>query len=76
MGSAIVNRACTNAQCAMWARVGTEVRTPAMQAGLVAKRITFRDVFTAVAGFLFLVALVIRFRNRHEGPIPRSVLAW
>jgi IS1 family transposase len=56
-------------------RFGREVRTPAMQAGLVAKRLTFRDVFTAVARFLFLVALVIRFRNRCEGPIPRSVLA-
>ena len=59
----------------VWGKVGTEVRTPAMQAVLVSKRLTFRDVFTAAAGFLFLVALVIRFRNRHEGLIPRPVLA-
>ena len=54
---------------------GREVRTPAMQAGLVAKRLTFRDVFTAAAGFLLLVALAIRLGNRHEGPIPRLALA-
>ncbi len=30
-------------------KFGREVRTPAMQAGLVARRLTFRDVFTAVA---------------------------
>ena len=42
---------------------------------LAAKRLTFRDVFTAVTRFLFLVAVVIRFKNRHEGLIPRSVLA-
>ena len=33
---------------AMQGKVGTGVRTPAMQARLVAKRLTFRDVFTAV----------------------------
>ena len=59
----------------MWGKVGKEVRTPAMQAGLVGRKLTFRDVFTAVAGFLFLVALVIRFRNRHEGLVPPLVLA-
>jgi hypothetical protein len=56
-------------------KFGTKVRTPAMQAGLVGRKLTFRDIFTAAAGFLLLVALVIHSRNRHEGPIARSVLA-
>jgi len=38
----------------------------AKQAGLVAKRLTFRDVFTAVAGFLLLVVLEIRVRCRRQ----------
>ena len=39
-------------------KVGTEVRTPAMQAGLVGRKLTFRDVFMAVAMlFSFVVAL-------------------
>ena len=62
MSSAVVNRPCPNGQCAMWGKVGTEVRTPAMQAGLVAKRLTFRDVFTAVAGFFLFAALLIGVR--------------
>ena len=40
-------------------RFGPEVRTPAMQAGLVGRKLTFRDVFMAVAGFVsFVVALI------------------
>ena len=39
-----------------------ETRTPAMQAGLVAKRLTFRDIFTAAAAFLSFVAALIRVR--------------
>ena len=53
----------------------TEARTPAMQAGLVGRRLTFRDIFTSMAGFLFRVALVIRSRNRHEGLMPYPVVA-
>ena len=56
-------------------KFGRELRTPAMQAGLVAKRLTFRDVFTAVAGFLLLVALVIQVRGRCQGLIPRCATA-
>ena len=56
-------------------RFGRKVRTPAMQAGLVGTKLTFRGVFMSAAGFLLLVALVIRFRNRHKGHIPRSALA-
>jgi len=54
----------------------SEVRTPAMEAGLVAKRLTFRDVFTAVAEFLLVVALAIRVRCRRQELIPRSAPAW
>ncbi len=36
-------------------KFGREVRTPAMQAGLTKKRLTFRDVFTSVPNFLCLV---------------------
>ena len=56
-------------------KFGREVRTPAMQAGLVGKRLTFRDIFTAVARFLLLMALVIRVRCRCQGLIPRSAAA-
>jgi len=43
---------------------GQEVRTPAMQAGLVNKRLSFRDIFTArLALFLFLL-LSSRFWRR------------
>jgi len=47
-------------------RFGSEVRTPAMQAGLATRRLTFRDVFTAAAGFLLLVVLAIRVRWRRQ----------
>ncbi len=40
---------------------GDETRTPAMQAGLVKKPLSFREIFTAVA-FLFLVVFHI-FEN-------------
>ena len=39
-------------------KFGREVRTPAMQAGLTKKRLTFRDVFTSVPNFLCLVRTV------------------
>ena len=50
-------------------KFGPEVRTPAMQAGLVDRKLTFRDVFTAVAVFFSFVAALIRVRW------PRQVLA-
>ena len=38
-------------------RFGREVRTPAMQAGLAARRLSFRDIFTArLVPSLFVVA--------------------
>ena len=44
-----------------WAlRFGKTVRTPAMQAGLVRRRLSFRDVFTSqVAFFLFFLMVVV-----------------
>ena len=56
-------------------RFGRETRTPAMQAGLVAKRLTFRDVFTAAAGFFLFVAVLPRVTRRRQALIPRSALA-
>jgi len=49
--------------------------TPAMQAGLVAGRLTFRDVFTAVAAFLSFVAALIRVRWRRQALVLRSAAA-
>ena len=42
-------------------------RTPAMQAGLVARRPTFPDVFTGVAAFLSSVAPLIAVRWPCQG---------
>ena len=40
-------------------KFGRELRTPAMQAGLVHRRLSFRDVFTASAEIaLFLPVLI------------------
>ena len=48
-------------------RFGREVRTPAMQAGLVAKGLTFREVLPAAATFFSLLELLIRVRCRRQG---------
>ena len=53
-------------------KFGREVRTPAMQAGLVSRKLTFRDVFMAAAGFLLFVALAIRVRCRRQAFIQCS----
>jgi hypothetical protein len=39
-------------------KFGLEMRTPAMQAGLARKRLTFRDVFMSMLLFLRLVLTV------------------
>jgi hypothetical protein len=44
-------------------KFGHEVRTPAIQAGLTKKRLTFRDIFTSIPNVLRLVkvnCIVIR----------------
>ena len=40
-------------------KFGRETRTPAMQAGLATKRLTFRDVFTSVSLFLRLTRIIV-----------------
>jgi hypothetical protein len=45
-------------------KFGKSVRTPAMQAGLVTKRLSFRDIFTSHVEFFFvLIVIVINFRT-------------
>lgn len=41
-------------------KFGQETRTPAMQAGLVSKRLTFREVFMTASLFLRLTAIIFR----------------
>ena len=47
-------------------KFGTTVRTPAMQAGLAKKRLSFRDVFTSRAVFLLFVLIAIRLQATAE----------
>jgi len=42
-------------------KFGCEVRTPAMQAGLVRNQLTFRDIFTSMPNFLRLIKTVCEF---------------
>ena len=42
-------------------KFGRQVRTPAMQAGLTKRRLTFRDIFTSIATFLRLARSVCVF---------------
>ena len=55
-------------------RFGSEVRTPAMQAGLVRRRLSFREVFTSVAGMLLCILIVIDFRTP-DNRIERELVA-
>jgi hypothetical protein len=43
-------------------KFGREVRTPAMQAGLVSKRLSFREVFVAEPGRILFVIVFINVR--------------
>ncbi len=47
-------------------KFGSTVRTPAMQAGLAKKRLSFRDVFTSRAVFLLFVLIAIRLQATAE----------
>ena len=49
-------------------KFGREVRTPAMQAGLAKKRLTFRDVFMSVPNFLCLGKTVCVFIFHMNSP--------
>ena len=44
-------------------KFGKTLRTPAMQAGLVKKRLSFRDVFTSWEAFFLFVVIVLLFKN-------------
>ena len=47
-------------------KFGRVVRTPAMQAGLAARKLTFREIFMSAAGLLLFAALLIDFAaGRH-----------
>ena len=56
-------------------RFGPETRTPAMQAGLVDRKLTFRDIFTAAATFFSFLALLIRVRWPRQELISRFAAA-
>ena len=42
-------------------KFGHEFRTPAMQAGLTSRRLTFRKIFTSIDNFLCLIRIVWEF---------------
>ena len=56
-------------------KFGPETRTPAMQAGLTTKRLTFREVFISVSIFLRLTRIIFqincewKFQPREISPI-------
>ena len=55
-------------------RFGRELRTPAMQAGLVRRRLTFREVFEGVPGTLLYVLIAIDF-GTSDNRINRALAA-
>ena len=53
-------------------KFGNDTLIPAMQAGIVSKRLTFRDIFTAVAVLLpCVVMLLVGDRQEDEDPALR-----
>jgi transposase-like protein/IS1 family transposase len=55
-------------------RFGQEMRTPAMQAGLVTKQLSFREIITAVEVVRFLVAVVLLVTVKRRSLGNRSCL--
>ena len=49
-------------------KFGSETRTPAMQAGLVKKRLTFRDVFTSSLVSVSPGKIIYLFGDVESGP--------
>lgn len=47
-------------------KFGSEVRTPAMQAGLAKRKLSFRDIFTARAGLVLFALAKTRGETYHE----------
>ena len=50
-------------------KFGREVRTPAMQAGLTNKRLTFRDIFTSIQKFICLFIRQVISATRQDSAI-------
>ena len=50
-------------------RFGRELRTPAMQAGLATRQLSFREIFTAVevVRVLFVVVVLVVLNRDFEG---------
>ena len=48
-------------------KFGSEIRTPAMQAGLVSKRLSFREVFVAVPERILFVIIFINITAESHG---------
>ncbi len=59
-----VGRQCAAIRPHRALKVGKQILTPAIQAGLLLKRLTFRDIFTPVAGMFLLVLILIDRQSR------------
>jgi hypothetical protein len=57
-------------------KFGKELRTPAMQPGLVSRRLSFREVFTSAAGMLLCFLVLIEFRASGTRVKEVSAAAW
>ena len=57
-------------------KFGTTVRTPVMQAGLVNRCLSFRDLFTSQAAFLLFVLIVVVGWHRRSDYRFFSVGLW
>ena len=57
-------------------KFGKTIRTPAMQAGLVKKRLSFRDVFTSQVIFFFAFLFVDLMRNGRLHYKSVGVMLW
>ncbi len=73
MGGPVTDRPSPNAQCAMFGNSGKGNIAP--HGFLRLKRLTFRDVFTAVAGLVSFVVALIGVRWRRQGLISHFAAA-
>ena len=48
-------------------KFGSEMRTPAMQAGLTPKRLTFDEIFMWMATVILFVLMLVDSDQRHDG---------
>ena len=59
-------RQCATSQTHRPLKLGKQMLTPAMQAGLVSKRPTFREIFTAVATLFLCVVILLLGESGEE----------